>query len=362
MRPPVMWPLSIAVLGVLVPSLGAQVPPGYELVQVTNDSLYQRNVRMNNRGQIVFWAGSGNNGNTYEIYLYDHGTLARITQNSVCDGYPDINDDGVIAWERFIGPQGPYGPTSEIMMYRDGVTTQLTHDAVDNECPRINNLGHIVWYDWIRGGCANSNAIVEFYDGQLIHQISDADWCNEGPQINDDDWVVWTRINYCDDPWTSQILLYGNGMVQVIASDQFDQIGACSINNRGQVAMNYNDGFGNHGIQVWDSGVTTTLTDWGLAPAINNRGDVYFIRWYEAQNAYQAWVYLSGRYYQLSSDPQPWFWSVDGGISDSGEVAWAAGQIVSYKSDVRYLRLIPPQNEGSGEAVVPVSARRAARH
>jgi hypothetical protein len=346
----------LVAVGAFVMHVRGQVPPRYEIVNVTNDSLYQRNVRMNNRGQIVFWAGSGTNGNTYEIYLYDHGRLTRITENAVCDGYPDINDQGTIVWERFIGPQGPYGPTSEVMMYRDGVTTQLTHDAVDNVGPRINNLGHIVWYDWVRGGCLDSNAIVKFYDGQEIDQISDADWSNQGPEINDRDWIVWTRYNYCDDPWSSSILLCTDGVTTTLTTDEIESQ-VPTINNVGQVCWSCtNPVTHDKEILLWQDGLTTILTDWGMNGRLNNHGDVYFIRWYEAQQTYQAWLYLRGRFYQLTDDPA-WFWNVDGDISDTGEVAWAAGRIVNYRSDVRYLHRVPPHAQGAQVLVEPISAQ-----
>jgi hypothetical protein len=347
------------VLGALVPLIGAQVPRGYEVVQITDDSAFQRYVRINGRGQIVFAARLDlHSGNSSEIFLYDHGALTRLTSDNICDAMPDINAEGTIVWSRAIGPQGPYGPTFEIIMRRpDGVVTQLTHDAVDSGSARINRLNHVVWDNWIRGGCENSNSIIQFYDGQQIRTLSDANWCHQGASLNDNDWVVWERDNFCVEQWTSDILLYINGVTTIISPPDTFEAQVPLINNRAQVAWTFCSGWGRSGIQMWENGVATLLTDDGETSSLNNHGDVYFVRWYEQPETYQSWLYSCGRFYQLTDDGADHF-NGPGQVNDAGEAAWFAGPNDGSHFDVRWLRRIRPDEDQASAPLQPKSIQR----
>ena len=83
---------------------------------------------------------------------------------------------------------------------------------------------------------------------------------------------------------------------------------------------------------LWENGVRSVLTSWGNNPAINDRGDVYFLR-NHAGIGWQAHLFLNGQFRQLTDDP---FWNTDGQINNKGEVAWRFGPTSS--SDIRFLR------------------------
>jgi hypothetical protein len=68
---------------------------------------------------------------------------------------------------------------------------------------------------------------------------------------------------------------------------------------------------------------------------MNNRGDLYFIRWQEPQG-WQSWLYVGGDVYQITNDP---FWNTDGDINDLGECAWASGGWPN--PDILYMRRLP---------------------
>jgi hypothetical protein len=150
-------------------------------------------------------------------------------------------------------------------------------------------------------------------------------------------------------------MLCAEGATSVLSpADDIAPVGP-TINNRGQVAWEYHlDYNGHHGIQRWENGVTTQFTAWGGGPQLNNKGDMFFHRWYEAENTYQAWLYRGGRLYQLSSDPD-WFWNIDGCVNDAGEAVWMAGRFIDFQTDLRYLRRIPPRHGEAGGLVDPVS-------
>jgi len=314
--------LTLSVL--LVGGARADVPPGYEIVQLTDNLYFEYQPAINNRGQIVFTRrlGAGPDHLSDEIFLYDDGELIRLTDDDVQDMCPHINDEGTIVWSRRIGADDIHGPTLEVVMWREGEMKRLTDDALNDYVGGINSRGHVVWYKWIRGGCHDANSVICFYDARTVAQISDADWSHQGAVINDDGWIAWTRYNFCEDPWTSDIMLYRNGVtMQLTDGQQCPQME--HINNRGQVVWQFhNPQNGRKALELWEDGETTLLTDWGMNARLNDYGDVYFIRWYDDDEVYQAWLYLNSSFYQLTDDP---FWNIDGDINNAGEAVWHCG-------------------------------------
>jgi hypothetical protein len=331
-----------------------QIPRGYEIVQLTETPEREMDAAINNHGQCVFVARLGTDHLSDEILLYSDGEFLQLTDDDVRDAYPDINDDGTIVWSRGIGPDGPYGPTLEIVMWQDGDLTRLTDDGVSDYGPKINSLGHVVWSQLIRGGCYDVNAVIRFYDGSTIGQISDADWSHQMPVINDDDWIAWTRYDFCQEPWwDADIMLYVPGEEPEVISP-VDAFGTHlpTINNLGQVAWQFEIGRGDKGIQLWEDGVVTLFTDWGVNPRLNDRGDMCFIRWYDDTETWQAWLYLKRSLYQLSDDP---FWNTDGDINNAGEAVWESGD--SWWMDLRLLRRVPPDATDAAPKLEPPEVR-----
>ncbi|MCH8806625.1 MAG: hypothetical protein IH986_11115, partial [Planctomycetes bacterium] len=178
--------LSVSALGLALslPAV-AQVPPGYRIVEVTNNQRDERKPRLNNRGQVVFSSRLGG-----EIFLYDNGQLIQITNDNVIDGLPALNDHGTLVWSSWIGPPDPSGnPTSEIMIYRNGVVTRLTDNDVHDSSAKINILGHITWKrSYNVQACGGPLRDIFFYDGQRIIQITTDGLPeqveNQAPEIN----------------------------------------------------------------------------------------------------------------------------------------------------------------------------------
>ncbi|HNQ23450.1 MAG TPA: hypothetical protein PKK06_10185 [Phycisphaerae bacterium] len=322
----------IALLGVslvVTPPAGAgvYVPPGFEIVQLTNDANDDRYVGMNNCGEVVHSHYLLPSGAGRAIFCHDNGRVIRVTPDASYNYTPDINDEGMIVWSGKPTLQG----VEHIFLYDNGVATQLTSTQRYDYCPSVNNLGHLTWYRWFQDGCEGSHCEVFFYDGGSIIQLSDNGFSNQSGSINDYDEVVWTRYNDCVNPWVSDILLYGDGMTSVLPGPEppaEPQIPA--INNLGHVVWG-----SSAGIELWADESTTLITPWGRNPAINNHGDIFFLRWHDDSNTWQVWAHLNGMFYQLSDDP---FWSTDGDINDYGEMAWEMGPWE--QRDVRMLRRI----------------------
>ncbi|MCG3127168.1 MAG: hypothetical protein CHACPFDD_02026 [Phycisphaerae bacterium] len=316
-----------------LPLAAAQVPPGYKVVHVTDSPEWDSSARMNNRGQIVFLRRYDiDDRNTQEIMLYDHGQLVRLTDDYVWEFTPDINDDGVIVWSRRIGPNA----TAEIVRYENGKLTQITHDDIDDIGPRINNKGHIAWKAWNGKGCANAGSEIRFFDGTTIQGITANGFSNQAVRLNDFDDLVWVRYDFCVDPWESDVLVYFQAQTSELTDSQFEP-SAVSINNLSQVGWlhrvppDYH-----HEVQIWQDGVTTTLTDWGSAPYLNNTGQIALDRWHDDIEVWQVWLASNGEFRRLTDEP---VWNFVGDINDRGEIVWQRGQFP--EGDIYYMKRLP---------------------
>lgn len=102
---------------------------------ITDDSMWEWQPDINNSGEVV-WAQKlpeAGDRQKWEIWSNKKG---RITDNNVNDEFPSINDEGEIVWQHWDG--NDYEVVSNIR-------GQITDNNVDDLRPDINNLGTIVW-------------------------------------------------------------------------------------------------------------------------------------------------------------------------------------------------------------------------
>jgi hypothetical protein len=339
--------LVLSLVAVAAPSAFAQfnVPPGYrEVLNLTNNPIFNHYARINNAGQIVWEARVGGTDESGEIFLWEDGVTTRLTNDNVRDADPDIADDGTIVWTRFMGPTWEYGPTGEIMMRKpDGTIVQITDNGLEERTPSVNRWGEVAWIRFLVEGCRGSwYTDIYRFDGSRVEAITtDAvseQVSNQSPEINDMGSIAWTRYDFCAGPgmqdWEASIWLYRDGDYLQVSSPQSRQVQGPAINNRDQVAwtFSYFQPVSGAGIEIWDGGVNRVLTDWGMNPSINDHGDLYFIRWDTAQQTFHAWLSLDGDFIQLSKDIR----CTDGDIANNGDAVWKAGP--TFQSDIMYLK------------------------
>jgi len=326
----------LSTLIVPVPSAHAQVriPPGFEVVQLTADAQQDRWVQINNCGEVVHTkllpTGQGR-----AIFLHDNGKVTRITPDASYNYTPDINDAGTLVFSHVPAP----GQVERIVRYRNGALEEITSGPIPDMFPRVNNHEHIAWDRWFGTGCWEAGAEIFFYDGESITQISANGFSNQSVCINDADQLAWTKYDFCPAAWQSAIFFHAPDPLTLLPIDTTipqelptGQIQGQipTLNDLGQVAW-----CGSVGIEIWDGRHTRFLTYWGDNPSLNNRGDMYFIRWYEETETWQAWCYMDGMFYQLTGDP---FWNTVGHINEYGEMAWEMG--MGNGKEVRMLRRI----------------------
>ncbi len=294
----------------------AQIPPGFEVVRITKEAGSYRRLAINARGQVVFSQRIDNDFDLEEIFLWtpdpgdEGGTLTRITDDSVRDAFPDINDHGTIVWSRRVGPNR----TFEMAMWRDGEITILTDNAFDESSPHVNNLDHVVWNQFTKQGCTESD--IFFFNGETTTRITNDGFSNQGETMNDRDEIVWTRYNFCVGPWQAETMLYSGGKTTQLTTGG-GQIQVPDINNQTVVVWG-----GEFGLERWIHGEREVLIAPGNNPSLNNAGFVSFSRQLEQDDLPQAWWFDGKEFYRLTEGPG---WNAETAINALGETVWLSG-------------------------------------
>ncbi|MGD2093835.1 MAG: hypothetical protein PVH77_02395 [Phycisphaerales bacterium] len=121
--------------------------------------LYGRETEINDLGEVVSTGYIGPTGNTYDIYSTSRGP---ITNNSIWQQNPDINNNGEIVWNQdgeiwsnvrgyiALGTDPSINDLGEIVWTYDGdvfssIRGQMTFDSLTDLYPQINNLGEIAF-------------------------------------------------------------------------------------------------------------------------------------------------------------------------------------------------------------------------
>jgi hypothetical protein len=214
--------------------------------------------KINNNGQIV-WQGGDNHG-VSGIFLYDHSTI-KLLKNVDHVYHLQINDKGQAVWMEYLDD---YSSSTEIFLYDGSTVKQLTDNDYPDDYPQINDSGQVVW----EGGDE-----IFLYDGATIIQLTDNDSIDQNPQINNNGQVVWEGDDGNDNDY--DIFLYDGSTVIQLTNNDYPDLDP-QINDNGQVVWN---GYGE--IFLYDGSTIKQLTDnddYDYGPQINNNGYVVWSR------------------------------------------------------------------------------------
>lgn len=244
-----------------------------ELVHTASDGHNLSWPRMNDLGEIV-WSDESGHYDTREIFSSIQG---QVTNNSVEDIFPEINNSGQIVWRQRpngsiildgtpITATNPFGipkinDSGEIVwIANDGIRSNVRGLVVPHNPPEpaldpiasleINNLGEIVY----RRGVGESSIIMSTVQGVL--------GSGDHPAINDLGEVVWIE--------NGQILSSTRGFITEGTAPE--------INNNGDIA------FWSSGTFVYQNGDEVLIDSSGVYPSINNLGEVAFWKHIDGHN------------------------------------------------------------------------------
>jgi len=312
------------------PALGqVNLPEGFEIVEFAVTDTRTSRPAINNCGEIVYVKDRFEDS---RVYLYDNGKITRLTDHNkgLGVGLPDINDEGTIVWYQAMRRTPE---SAEIVMLRNGKQSILGSGSTGS----INSFGEMSWQLFRSIDC-NVHYDIMFYDGVSATRIFRSEWTDQSPEINADDWIVWSHADFCVSPWIGDIMLYSDGKVTQL-TDGTGQYVDHAINNRGQVAWMLK-----HEIYLWENGEIRKVISGRPCggPRINEFGDIFFWRWYSETETFDAWLYYISdgepTFHRLTEDPLD---DGIGNINDWTEAAWRFRQGLGNSSGgVRFLRRV----------------------
>jgi hypothetical protein len=247
---------------IFVSSGRTQNPPPF-----TNHPYNDQKPDINNDGVLVWQRGSSS---TKAEIMLDTGSGAINISNSPDedDGNPRIGDGGHVVWE------GDDNLDFDVFLYNGSVTANLSNDPHnDDHGPRVNAYGSVVW---VKSDALDRKEIF-FSDGGMPINLSNTSDRNDiDPQINDSDWIVWSGHDGND----YEIFLW-DGLTPVashitqITNNTVDD-SRPRINNDGMVVWYASDG-SDPEIYCWDgvqiSQITNNTRD-DRDPNINKAAEV----------------------------------------------------------------------------------------
>lgn len=304
--------LVLSMLVILAATSNSYAHSVYKLID--GFSQVENQPSLNNNGDVT-WAAS--DGNDSEIFLYNNSGIHQITHNSHRDEYPEISDNGSIAWDTILTPKIDPGIDSEIhpeigrnyeiFMYNGSTINQVTYSPnVLDIAPSINKNGDLAW-DMLTD---IANYVSYKYTNMPIEQLGDK--FGGAPAISDNGNIVFVEL---DHP-------YG-GLAGISFFDGTNIVNYGFPGNHPDINANGDIVFSTGGISRYSNSILTGIsTDGGDWPRINSSGDIVWegggISLYDYETNLITNISNKGCY------PD---------INDSGDVIWAYGNDIFLYSD-----------------------------
>ena len=225
------------------------------VTQITNDYLYDAHPQLNNSGTIVWHKQTtSGKGQSHEIYRYSENSITSITNNGYADYNPRINASGEIVWESY----QVYGDinSQEIYLYSNNTINRITNNAYPDYGYYINTNGQIAW-----SGAGSKGTGVYLYSKGTTKKLPESLYSGEA-LINDSGQVVYTHYNPIVkyDIWRYDST---DGSTKAITDNDYSNWSP-QINNLGQVVWRATgESLGSDGELFFQpsKGTTIRLTD-----------------------------------------------------------------------------------------------------
>ena len=272
---------------------------GFDPIQITNNDLddfgYTGGTPNINNNNKVVWTGY--DGSNWQIYLYD-GSIKQITNTNEIPYTPQINDNDLIVWSERWG-----SPREFQIFYFDASQDDSQIERIDDinyyhnpnyGSPQVNNNGCITWAGV---GDSSNDTEIYLYDGAETFQITDNDYSDVLPKINNNNYIVWNGNNGTTYE-TNEIYLYDNVSIsQITDNDIGDQ--NVQINDNGLIVWEVwtraglvdPDVYLYDGVDIIPLIITPELSE--MQPQINNRGHVVWWGTYRTYDNQHYGIFLA---------------------------------------------------------------------
>ncbi|GIK15080.1 MAG: hypothetical protein BroJett003_00440 [Planctomycetota bacterium] len=309
------------------------LPPGFEIVEFAENDYGIANVDLNDCGQVAYSQWQASNGHS-EIFVYDNGRLFRITQGDDRNVHPEMNNAGQIIWGRGIDRSS----VTQLVLYSHGQETVIDENVDSFNGWSINNVGNIVWSRSISLRCPRQENLFQ-WDGSTVTQLTfDADRSNVQPSLNDHGEFAWPYSNFCDNPWSAEVLVrYADR--QITLPSPYTQNQATEITNSGFVTW-----LSTSRLMLWTGSESRLLLERSGRAALNEWLRLYVTIFDFEKTSWNPWVLDvtdEGMNMFMLRDSDYWF--SDGSVNEWGEIAtsWSEDPPNSRnRGAVMYLRRI----------------------
>jgi hypothetical protein len=272
------------------------------------------NPKINDHG-VVVWQGCDTadcsylGDGDYEIFLYDGTSTTQLTNNGFHDENPQINNNGYVVWNGGMCKTEVCKNTigdgdHEIFLYDGTTIMQITDNDYREVNPKINEMGQVVWEGCDTEDCGvggDGDYEIFLYDGSTVTQITVNDYEDYGPNMNDSGHVVWNGGSSGSYSADLEIYLYNGTAITQITDNDYGDVNP-KINDSGQIVWDADDGVSQE-IYLYDGAAVTKLTEHAYGdydPDINDDG---MIVWTRVRPPYSPWTEATVAGTEAASNP-----------------------------------------------------------
>jgi hypothetical protein len=315
---------------------------GSQITQLTyDDNTWNTGACISGNGHIAWvWENPYTNPGKRKIKYYNGSTTSVIADPNNLVSSPSITDETII-WMGRIGPSSSGNSINEIWLYNGSTTTRLTENSYSDSNPTINLNGQAAWV----GSVPFASSEIFYFDGSSTIRLSNNQLIDDSVQINDTGYVVWQRQNISNYTSNYNIYLYDGITTKristLVGDDKFPQ-----INSDGNVVWQGHDGSDNE-IFLYDGNTVTQLTDNSYDDACPNINDRGYVVWkgYDG-NDYEIFFYDGSTTVQISdNDFDDAVGNLPVEINNNGDIYWSAnGEIFKATSPPSAISNTPTDN------------------
>ncbi len=309
------------------------IPPGFELVRLTDDPTMEHSVPdINDAGEVVFgkFVSADALGN---LFRFSGGLVGQLTDEATYDLNIVTNNFSQIAWITCVNSGGPF------RVVTDYAAGPIDEDNFPVSGIDMNDQGDIVWYHRPQVGVSEFDIYLYTHADGNVTQLTDGG-DNQSARLNNEGQVLWRVKDASVNPWIGRIMLYSDGEVFPITPED-GQAHSPDINDLGHVV--YRDGLAN-AVFLWNGVDTMEIASAAFTPRINNKDEIALALWDFEDNLAKHAIFKDAIIYVL---PNFGLTTNRSSLNNRSEMAMRFRDVSSGHKDLFLLRWDGPKGDGN---------------